>query len=60
MWQIQEINILDNNLMQTISPLEKQDYDTTMGNLILGKEIHSCLFLAQQNCSLIKWSIHGK
>ena len=34
MWQIQEINILDNNLMQTISPLEKQDYDTTMGNLI--------------------------
>ena len=34
MWQIQEINILDNNLMQTIYPLEKQDYDTTMGNLI--------------------------
>ena len=34
MWQIQEINILYNNLMQTASPVEKPDYNITMGNLI--------------------------
>ena len=39
--------------MQTASPVEKPDYNITMGNLILGKEIHSCLFLSHQNCSFI-------